>query len=59
VVLVVALVVAVVVGAADAWTYVPPTRGTRDAVQRAIVKYELVPAPVWPPGQEIADRFST
>jgi len=55
---VVALVVAAVVGAADAWVYVPPTRGTRAAVQRAIIQYELVPAPVWPPGQEIADRFS-
>jgi hypothetical protein len=56
---VVALVVAVVVGAADAWTYVPPFPATKAAVERVIVEYELVPAPVWPAGRKIGDRFST
>jgi len=56
---VVALMVAAVVGVADAWAYVPPFRGTKAAVQRAIVEYELVPAPIWPAGQEISDRLST
>src|SRR5665647_895488 len=51
--------VAAVVGVADAWAYVPPFRGTKAAVQRAIVEYELVPAPIWPAGQEISDRLST
>ena len=57
-ILAVALVVAAVVGVADAWTYLPPFPGTKAAVQRAIVEYELAPAPVWPPGQKISDRFS-
>jgi hypothetical protein len=59
VVLVVALVVAAAVGVVDAWIYVPPTHGTRAAVQRAIIAYELVPSPVWPKGRPISDRFST
>jgi hypothetical protein len=55
---VVALVVAAVVGAADAWTYVPPFPATKAAVERVIVEYELVPAPVWPAGRKIGPRFS-
>jgi hypothetical protein len=52
-------VVAAVVGVADAWSYWPPSPGTKAAVQRSIVKYELAPAPVWPPGLKISGHFSS
>jgi hypothetical protein len=50
VVLAAVLVAAGVVGAANAWTYWPPSHATKTAVARALVGYELAAAPIWPPG---------
>ena len=49
IVLVLVLAVAVLVAAGDAWTYWPPSPGTKTAVDRALVGYELAAAPIWPP----------
>jgi hypothetical protein len=47
-VLVVLIIVAVAIAGAYAWTLIPPGAGTKAAVLKAVVGYELVPAPVWP-----------
>jgi hypothetical protein len=36
------------VAAAYAWSYWPPAAATKSAAERAIVGYELAPAPIWP-----------
>ena len=48
IVLAAVLVAAGVIGAAYAWTYWPPAPGTRSEIERALVGYELAPAPIWP-----------
>ena len=48
IVLGVVLVMAGVVAAAYAWSYWPPAAATKSAAERAIVGYELAPAPIWP-----------
>jgi len=48
VVLVVLIIIAALVAAGYAWTYVPPGASTRDAVRKAVVGFELASVPVWP-----------
>jgi hypothetical protein len=48
VVLTVLVVIAALVAAGYAWTYVPPQASTRDAVRKAVVGFELASVPIWP-----------
>ena len=49
IVLGVVLVMAGMVAAGYAWTCWPPGGAAKSEVERAIVGYELAPAPIWPP----------
>ena len=50
--------IAAVIAVAYAWTLIPPSAGTKATVLKAVVGYELAPAPVWPEAYRGAGSLS-
>ena len=50
--------IAALIAVAYAWTLIPPSAGAKAAVLKAVVGFELAPAPVWPEAYQGAGRLS-
>ena len=57
-ILAVLIAIAAVIAVAYAWTWIPPSAGAKAAVLKAVVGFELAPAPVWPEAYWGAGRLS-